>query len=93
MKVHRRVKLRLLKQIRELRNSLEIVEPDGDAAASTSGCCGKQAFDTEHEALSAISNRRMNSNRPHRAYLCPMGKWHLTSMTKKTFEMVMGSIK
>lgn len=86
MDIQKKVKLRTLLQINTLKNSLEVVE--SDEVYATGNCCGKQAFDTEQSALSAIMNIRMNSNRPHRAYQCPTGKWHLTSTSLKRYNML-----
>lgn len=91
--VQMRVKLRILKKICKLKNSL-IVEETGDVAPP-SKCCGKLTFDSEVDALAAISGGKFKNktHKPIRAYRCEAGKWHLTSATKKSHNKMLDSIK
>lgn len=86
-------KLRILKEICRLKNSLDVDE-SGEVYES-SNCCGKKTFETETEALtfirdySASNQYNNNTRKPHRAYQCSAGKWHLTSTPKKQYEQML----
>ena len=53
--------------------------------------CEKKQFQSEKQAKTAIRTIKKNSKRSHiptRAYFCKDCKtWHLTSLTKNTFDL------
>lgn len=85
---------RMREEINKLKRELEVCSdatgatPEGDTARSAHHtCCGKIGFDTKEEALASIRTKR-KSKYPIRSYRCEEGRWHLTSMTRKTYKIV-----
>ncbi len=73
---------RIREEIARLKAHITVVPTDYEKGPEKR-CCGKQTFSSEVEALANITNRGRNSKRPFRAYMCGMGNWHLTALTKK----------
>ena len=76
---------RLQELVRKMRREVEVVECD-DVIVGAVKCCGKETFLTEEEATLRLheiqGDKKMRSNKPHRSYQCPEGRWHLTSRGK-----------
>jgi hypothetical protein len=76
---------RLQELVRKMRRETEVVECEEvfDVAVK---CCGKETFPTEEQATLRLHeiqrDKHMRSNKPHRVYQCPEGRWHLTSRGK-----------
>lgn len=78
---------RLKDEIKKLKKVIH-VDSNTDLNFDCSGrCCGKRTFETEKDALDAITHRKIgkNSYKPKRAYECENGKWHLTSMNMNEY--------
>jgi len=76
---------RLRREISDLKDIIEIVPCEDGYVDSNSGCCGKDTYHSYESAMGAIVAYHNKQKKPHRAYKCCAGNWHLTSMTLKQF--------
>ena len=80
---------RIRKQIEILRSKIELT-PSNDEIIEKDRCCEKRAFNSEQDALEAISlspkQGRKNNYKPIRAYECDNGKWHLTHLSLSDYK-------
>lgn len=76
---------RLRREITELKEVIEVVPCEDGYEDTNEGCCGKETFNSHDEAMSSIAAYHNKGKKPHRAYQCGNGNWHLTSMSLKVF--------
>lgn len=82
---------RMRRLIQSIKSKLVIEETN--EVYEPGNCCNKTAFNSKEDALNSIGNFRKKSKRPIRAYQCEMGKWHLTGMNKRTYDMIKPKLK